>query len=55
MESDLFILTKDFYSLKTEYEVNMKAIQQELKQIRQDNEKMRRGFNELRDFVEEKK
>ena len=53
MDEKLFELVKDFYTLRTEYEVNMKSIQQSIRRLDQDVSKLTKSFNELRDALEE--
>ena len=53
MDDAIFRLVRDFYPLKAEYEVNMARIQQQLKELRRENDKLTKSFNELRDAVAE--
>jgi len=53
MEQQIFELARDFYTLKAEYEMNMKQIERVTTRLTQDNERLRKSFNELRDSFAE--
>lgn len=53
MEQQLFELTRDFYTLRKEYEVNMQNIQKSLQRLESDNSRLTKTLNELRDVVAE--
>lgn len=53
MDETYFKLVRDFYILKTEYEINMQQLANTHKRLAADNEKLRKSFNELRDHVAE--
>lgn len=53
MEKETFELVKDFYTLKTQYEVNMQQIQSTNRRLTQDVERLTKSFNELRDSLVE--
>lgn len=54
MGNPIFQLTRDFYTLKKEYEINMESILKTLTRQTKDIEQLGKRFNELRDHVEEK-
>lgn len=52
MDENIFQLTKDFYTLKAEYEMNMQQLAKTNQRMQADIEALRKSFNELRDSME---
>lgn len=53
MEHSLFKLTKDFYTLKAEYLLNMQQIQQANQRLTSEVDRLTKSFNKLRDSFAE--
>lgn len=51
MADNVFQITKDFYTLKAEYEMNMQQIQRVNQELRREVDRLTKSFNELRDVV----
>lgn len=53
MDSQVFELAKDFYTLKAEYQMNMQQLQKTNQKQNGELSELRRSINELRDHIAE--